>query len=272
MSANKTLVPDDEVDELSYHCVLYNIPFDLAVSKIVEYILPPAESAFLTELKDLQVQLITRQLCTYKEQLDTKFGFFDYVILSENKLEREAKLKVHRLVLDWIAQGLMRSLQAVECSARLAQPSYCHSASRFLEWMGQHCKIVTPEYTKDPQKIRTFLLSHVHFLREKDSETGSREVEGNGVATFSVSCLAPKEIVWLKRTLLKFPPILVTNGDLSTTRVDPKQLLDFFHQALGPLIRVCVSSVSNPIEIGGGDEVKEVNSKIKEQNNILEGK
>ncbi|CCW62779.1 unnamed protein product [Phytomonas sp. EM1] len=271
MSASGALNSEDVMGDFSYHCVLYDIPFDLAVSLIAEHVIPSAESEFVKELEALHVKLISRQLRIYKESLDSKFGFIDYEILSTDQLEMPKKLKLHRLVIDWIHQDLMSSLQSVGCKVRIAQPLHCCSSKKFLDSLDKHCKITTPEYTEDPQKIKTFILSRVNFLKREKCDASSAKAESSCqtlneasqceaetgeavVATFSVSSLTAKEIIWLKRSLLQFPPFLVANGDLSTAHADQILLLKFFQQALAPIIGVCVSSVSDTVEIGKGDK------------------
>ncbi|KAK7199719.1 hypothetical protein NESM_000017900 [Novymonas esmeraldas] len=64
------------------------------------------------------------------------------------------------------------------------------------------------------------------------------------VGTFSVNSLSPKELVWLKKQLPSFPPLLITNGDAATTRCDTAKLADFFTTALAPLFTVVVEEVN----------------------------
>ncbi|KAG5470515.1 hypothetical protein LSCM1_01759 [Leishmania martiniquensis] len=58
------------------------------------------------------------------------------------------------------------------------------------------------------------------------------------VGTFSIDSLSPKELIWLKKQLPTFPPLLITNGDIDTTHCDKGKLAQFFEASLAPLLTV----------------------------------
>ncbi|KPI90850.1 hypothetical protein ABL78_0083 [Leptomonas seymouri] len=58
------------------------------------------------------------------------------------------------------------------------------------------------------------------------------------VARFSISSLSPKELVWLKRQLPSFPPLLITDNNIATAHCDAEKLKQFFAVNLAPLIEL----------------------------------
>ncbi|CAM42925.1 conserved hypothetical protein [Leishmania braziliensis MHOM/BR/75/M2904] len=58
------------------------------------------------------------------------------------------------------------------------------------------------------------------------------------VGTFSIAALSSKEIVWLKKQIPSFSPLLITNGDDNTTHCDEVKLAQFFEASLTPLFTV----------------------------------
>lgn len=56
------------------------------------------------------------------------------------------------------------------------------------------------------------------------------------VGTFSPASLTAKELVWLKKQLPAFPPLLITDNNITTTHCDDAKLRQFFTSNLAPLI------------------------------------
>ncbi|KPA84643.1 hypothetical protein ABB37_01161 [Leptomonas pyrrhocoris] len=82
---------------------------------------------------------------------------------------------------------------------------------------------------------------------EKDAEENGgylpprhsvREHVWKCVGTFSPSSLSPKELVWLKKQLPSFPPLLITDNNMASAHCDDAKLKQFFTANLAPLIAV----------------------------------
>ncbi|GET91449.1 hypothetical protein, conserved [Leishmania tarentolae] len=58
------------------------------------------------------------------------------------------------------------------------------------------------------------------------------------VGTFLIATLTPKDLLWLKKQISSFPPVLITNGDIGTARCDESELAQFFETSLAPLFTV----------------------------------
>lgn len=58
------------------------------------------------------------------------------------------------------------------------------------------------------------------------------------VGTFAVDTLSAKELLWLKKQLPSFPPLLITDGNMASAHCDAARLKDYFKTSLAPLITV----------------------------------
>lgn len=259
MAAHHSLDLNKATCDHYYHCIIYDVPFTLPVSQIAEHVSPQPQSSNVRELAMHGGRIVPHQLHLYKENMNTKFGYVSYFVHHGSHVNVDNGL-VHRLVLQWIEQDLTPQLLLVNCHAKLGQPTECHSSEPFLAAFNRLCPILNPETCIDSRKMETFLLSRVEFNKAvsnaslwccygstselKGNETGREEAadranaptpEWQPVGTVAWKSLRPKELIWLKKELKNFPPLLVTAGDMNTTTVDGVAMYTFLERTLRPL-------------------------------------
>lgn len=277
-----------------YHCVLYDIPFEVPVSGIAQHVVPKKESDTVRRLAEAGCRVVPHQLHIYKEPLDSKFGYVSFFVHQVPSSTTDAD-EVHRLVMTWIDLDLATQLSSVDCKVLLAQPPECHSSEPFLEAFRQQCPLLDPTLSPDTKKLETYVLSRVRFGEQRSnasinelneahcrgakessrsatdapagaascSEDGLIGTEGETdccahaccrtvhehvwkcVGSFNVATLTPKELVWLKKQLSTFPPLLITNSDMNSTHCDETKLIKFFEDGLAPLFTVRESGETN---------------------------
>ncbi|KAF5223230.1 hypothetical protein ECC02_003770 [Trypanosoma cruzi] len=231
------------------HCVLSDVPMTLALSEVAPMVVPSPESPIVKELEAIGCRIVPHQLNMFKEPLERKFGFVNFFIHESSRAESQGK--VHELVLRWISQELADQLASVNVSVTLGQPNECYSAVPFLRALHEECSFLDASKVRDSKKLETFLLSKIHFddagsnLHKNNGVDGvdaEEKKRGDGarraVGSFRISSLGWKELLWLSRGHSDLPPILITNGNISTATCDQEALRIFFEGALFPLIRV----------------------------------
>lgn len=258
-----------------YHCVLSDIPLHTPVADIAPHVVPQHDSDVVKKLTLAGCRVVPHQLHVYKEPLETKFGYVSFFIHQLPKSTATAA-EIHQLVLEWIDLDLASQLQTVKCKVQLAQPPECHSSEPFLSALQETCPLLDPGTNSDTKRLETFLLTHVTFSkscanasindvseaeRKGVASPSSKATDTNGkaaeeaedgtsplphhtikdhmwkcVGTFAPSSLSPKKLLWLKKQIPSFPPLLITDNNLATTHCDDAKLREFFAVQLAPLI------------------------------------
>ncbi|KEG13111.1 hypothetical protein DQ04_01211100 [Trypanosoma grayi] len=250
MAALESLNFDSDAAVHYIHCVLSNAPFDLNVSEVAPMIVPKPGTDAAKQLQAVGCRIVPHRLQMYKEPLEKKFGFVTFFIHQSSETT-ELEEEVHQRILLWIRQDLTEQLAAIKVSVDLGQPPECYSSFPFLRALQQQCSFLDATHAKDPRKLETFLLSKVTFydkarnadknnrstLKREGKEAGKEDV-WQTVGLLRISSLFPRELLWLGREHNQFPPIIITNKDISTATCNPGALHAFLKGALLPLFDV----------------------------------
>ncbi|CAG9580159.1 conserved hypothetical protein [Leishmania major strain Friedlin] len=145
-----------------YHCVLYDILFDLPVREIAAQVVPCKDSNIVQRLTSADCRVVPHQLHVYKEPLEKKFGYVSFFVHRAPHSSTAAD-DVHRLVCEWVAVDLASQLATVQCKVQLAQPPECHSSEPFLNAFRLKCPLLDPTLAADTKKLETFVLTRVRF-------------------------------------------------------------------------------------------------------------
>ncbi|EKF33203.1 hypothetical protein MOQ_002936 [Trypanosoma cruzi marinkellei] len=226
------------------HCVLSNVPMTLALSEVAPMVVPSPESPTVKALEAIGCRIVPHQLNMFKEPLERKFGFVNFFIHESSRAESQEE--VHELALRWISRELTDQLASVNVNVTLGQPPECYSAIPFLRALQEECSFLDTSKVRDSKKLETFLLSKIHFddagsnLQKNNEAEGKKKEDGarRALGSFRISSLGWKELLWLSRGHSDLPPILITNGNISTATCEQEALRIFFEGALSPLIRV----------------------------------
>lgn len=264
MAQRPELSHDTTVWTQYYHCVISNIPYDMTPPTLAEHLMVQETSESAKALAELGRCIVLHTMYTYKETLKSKFGYLGFFLrcAPDAKMDEETKLKAHGLVKRWIETELAVQLLIGHMNVTLAQPTGCYHARPFLKAFREKCSIATKEVSTDPMKMETFLFTHVAFNADDSDAHGvfnptwaeqgesyetsvkkpevAHEVDRDWppVGTLAVSSITPHELLWMKKHCTDFPPISITNKDLSTAHVESDALVKYFREHLSPLILV----------------------------------
>ncbi|CBZ29503.1 conserved hypothetical protein [Leishmania mexicana MHOM/GT/2001/U1103] len=195
-SHHHSLVLERSTCQHYYHCVLYDILFDLTVQEIAAQVVPSKDSDIVQRLTSADCRVVPHQLHVYKEPLEKKFGYVSFFVHQAPHSSTDAD-DVHRLVCEWIAVDLASQLATVQCKVKLAQPPECHSSEPFLNAFRLKCPLLDPRLTAD-RKLETFVLARVHFGQHCDSASINQlhvmHGENAKVAASAGSCGAETEM------------------------------------------------------------------------------
>lgn len=230
-----------------YAIALFNIPFDLPLALLAEGIAPRETSDAVRRLKDdYQARIVPHQLQVYKEPLRTKFGFCTVAVTTTLSptaaCASDREESIHKLVRHWIDVDLTAQMNLLRCQCHLAQPQECYHALDFINGLDQQCRLFKD--AGDNGKLRYFFLSKVRFLRSAEARirnTKAEESKGRWMAAcaeFQIDSLGPLEVMWAKKNIANAPPILMTNNDPKTARMDQDAWFTFLSEGFAPLIRV----------------------------------
>ncbi|KAG5496175.1 hypothetical protein JKF63_02476 [Porcisia hertigi] len=168
LAPHHSLALDQSICHHYYHCVLYDVPFDLPVSEIAAYVVPKKDSDVVQGLSSAGCRVVPHQLHVYKEPLDRKFGYVSFFIHQAPHSATDAD-DAHRLVCQWIDIDLASQLAMVQCKVRLAQPPECHSSEPFLDALRLKCPLLDPTLVADTKKLETFVLTRVSFDQHREN-------------------------------------------------------------------------------------------------------
>lgn len=245
-----------------YHCVIGGIPLEMAPPQLAEHLMVQEGSEAAKALGALGRCIVLHSIYTYKEALDAKFGYLGFFLRCavDAPMDEATKAMADELARRWIEKELSAQLLLGRMRVTLAQPAACYHAAPFLKAFRSRCSIASKDVSPDPMKTETFLWTHVTFFADEGdagsalNPTWARQGESfesapnrpeeqpgrewRPVGTFSVSSLTPRELLWMKKGCKAFPPISITNGDLSTAHVEHDALVQYFTKHLSPFIAV----------------------------------
>ncbi|CBZ36852.1 hypothetical protein, conserved [Leishmania donovani] len=167
-SHQHSLVLERSTCQHYYHCVLYDISFDLPLREIAAQVVPSNDSDIVQRLTSVDCRVVPHQLHVYKEPLEKKFGYVSFFVHQAPHSSTAAD-DVHRLVREWVAVDLASQLAAVQCKVQLAQPPECHSSEPFLNALRLQCPLLDPKLAPDTKKLETFVLTRVRFGQRCDN-------------------------------------------------------------------------------------------------------
>ncbi|RNF24315.1 uncharacterized protein Tco025E_02566 [Trypanosoma conorhini] len=249
MAALESLNFDVETAIHYIHCVISDVPLDLAVSELAPMVVPRPESDTVKELEAVGCRIVPHQLQIFKERLERKFGFVTFFIHETSRAASDEV--VHKLALKWIRGDLTAQLGSVKACVKLGQPPECYSSVPFLRALHEQCPFLDANKVRDVKKMEAFLLKNVDFTSEglnSDKNNRNKLIEPEGksnaddawkvVGSFRISSLAWSELLWLAREHRGLPPVVASKGTIDASRCDKEALRTFLEGALLPLIIV----------------------------------
>ncbi|RNF11531.1 hypothetical protein TraAM80_00859 [Trypanosoma rangeli] len=249
MAALESLNFDAETAVHYIHCVISDVPMNLALSELAPMVVPRPESDTVKELEAVGCRIVPHQIQMFKERLERKFGFVTFFIHETSRAASDEEL--HKLALRWVHRDLTPQLGSVKACVALGQPPECYSSVPFLRALREECTFLDAKKVKNVKKLETFLLTKVCFYSEglnldknnKDELMGAERKNNAGeawkvVGSFGMSSLTWSELLWLVREHSGMPPVVVSKGNVDISKCDKEALRTFLEETLLPLIRV----------------------------------